>query len=135
MNFFIHVVRCCRSLNFSGNCLGAVNSGGQAANLGDGQGNSASLPLPSLVSLHSLLTVIDTLLFDSGRNSAATQLDEIRFNFGDIYFGTCRETFEGGNHFRYWKQNTTGAIFMACVAIFSSPLLSELLGVWRSCRA
>lgn len=37
----------------------------------------------------------------------------MRYNFGDIYFGTCRETFEGGNHFRYWTQEKTGAVFMA----------------------
>lgn len=30
------------SLNFSGNCLGAVNSGGQEANLGDGEGVGAA---------------------------------------------------------------------------------------------
>lgn len=37
----------------------------------------------------------------------------MRFNFGDAYVGTCRETVEGGNHFRYWVQKTTGAVFMA----------------------
>jgi hypothetical protein len=42
----------------------------------------------------------------------------IRYNYGDPYIGTCKETVEGGNHFRYWIQNgkaaDSGAIFMAC---------------------
>lgn len=43
----------------------------------------------------------------------ATQINMLRWNFGDPWIGTCRETFEGGLHFRYWKQNTTGAMFLA----------------------
>ncbi|KAL7410455.1 hypothetical protein BDY24DRAFT_399883 [Mrakia frigida] len=69
-------------LDFSDSCLGLVATGGQKANLGDGQG-------------------------------ITNQTDELRFNFGDIYFGTCTETFNGGNHFRYWTQKTSGAIFIA----------------------
>ncbi|OAX33698.1 hypothetical protein K503DRAFT_851841 [Rhizopogon vinicolor AM-OR11-026] len=41
----------------------------------------------------------------------------IRWDYGDATLGTCQETVEGGNHFRYWKQNgptaDSGAIFMA----------------------
>ncbi|CED82398.1 hypothetical protein [Phaffia rhodozyma] len=70
------------SLNFSGNCLNIISTGGQYANLGDGK-------------------------------DVVIQTAEIRYNFGDAIFGTCRETFQGGNHFRYWTQATTGAIFMA----------------------
>jgi hypothetical protein len=42
----------------------------------------------------------------------------MRYNYGDPYLGTCKETVQGGNHFRYWIQNgknaNSGAIFMAC---------------------
>lgn len=41
------------------------------------------------------------------------QTAELRYNFGDYYFGTCRETINGGNHIRYWTQKTTGAYFIA----------------------
>lgn len=41
----------------------------------------------------------------------------IRWDYGDANLGTCQETVEGGNHFRYWIQNgqsaDSGAIFMA----------------------
>jgi hypothetical protein len=47
-----------------------------------------------------------------------------RWTFGDDYIGTCIQTFDGGMHFRYFKQNTThedeadgtGAIFLAVSA-------------------
>jgi hypothetical protein len=42
-----------------------------------------------------------------------TQDAELRWDFGDPYIGSCRETFDGGLHLRYWIQNTTGAYFMA----------------------
>lgn len=31
----------------------------------------------------------------------------LRWNYGDIYIGTCMETFNGGLHARYWPQNST----------------------------
>jgi len=31
----------------------------------------------------------------------------IRENFGDTALGTCRETIEGGEHYRVWRQNGT----------------------------
>lgn len=41
----------------------------------------------------------------------------MRFNYYSPYVGTCKETFNGGNHFRWWVQNGTeansSAIFMA----------------------
>jgi hypothetical protein len=45
--------------------------------------------------------------------SNVTEVEELRWNFGDPYIGTCRETFDGGLHLRYWIQNNTGAYFMA----------------------
>ena len=41
----------------------------------------------------------------------------IRYDYGDPSLGTCQETIQGGNHFRYWVQNgpqrNTSAVFMA----------------------
>ncbi|PFH51248.1 hypothetical protein AMATHDRAFT_3242 [Amanita thiersii Skay4041] len=41
----------------------------------------------------------------------------IRWNYGDPQLGSCKETVQGGNHFRYWIQDghaaNSGAIFMA----------------------
>ncbi|KAF8260263.1 hypothetical protein EI94DRAFT_918191 [Lactarius quietus] len=41
----------------------------------------------------------------------------IRWDYGDPTLGTCKETVEGGNHFRYWTQTgsgaDSGAVFMA----------------------
>lgn len=36
-----------------------------------------------------------------------TELEVLRWNYGDIYIGTCKETFNGGLHLRYWRQNNT----------------------------
>jgi len=50
-------------------------------------------------------------------NGTKNQTDVLRWNYGDPTLGTCKETVEGGNHFRYWVQNgksgDSGAIFMA----------------------
>ena len=43
----------------------------------------------------------------------ASQIQELRWDYGNPYIGTCEETFEGGLHLRYWIQNSTGAIFIA----------------------
>jgi hypothetical protein len=41
----------------------------------------------------------------------------IRYDYGDPSLGTCQETIQGGNHFRYWVQNgsqrNSSAVFMA----------------------
>lgn len=37
----------------------------------------------------------------------------LRWNYGNPYLGTCRESLEGGLHLRYWQQATTGAYFLA----------------------
>lgn len=29
----------------------------------------------------------------------------IRWNYGDPELGSCKETVDGGSHFRYWVQN------------------------------
>ena len=30
---------------------------------------------------------------------------EMRWDYGDPQFGTCKESIQGGDHFRYWPQN------------------------------
>jgi len=42
-----------------------------------------------------------------------TQIQLLRWDYGNPYIGTCQETFDGGLHIRYWVQNNTGAYFMA----------------------
>ncbi|KAF8322093.1 hypothetical protein DL93DRAFT_2205069 [Clavulina sp. PMI_390] len=87
-----------RSIYFSTECLGIHIGGPQTANLGDGLG---------------------------WQNQTA----ELRFDFESAYLGTCLESLVGcrmahmqlpatavalgGNHFRFWKQVTTGAYFLA----------------------
>ena len=109
------------AMDFSESCLGLAATGGQKANLGDGQGvcefnkstsRGEDLGDPLAGSKLTLCRVCCLLSPHS-----VNQTDELRYNFGDIYFGTCRETFEGGNHFRYWTQKTTGAVFMASVLL------------------
>jgi len=52
---------------------------------------------------------------------------EFRWNYGDPELGACKETVEGGDHFRYWMQNgpqgNSGAIFMA--VSYELPLVDE----------
>lgn len=51
----------------------------------------------------------------------------IRWDYGDPQLGTCRETIEGGAHFRYWVQNgpdaPSGAIFVA--ASYELPIAQQ----------
>ncbi|KZV73206.1 hypothetical protein PENSPDRAFT_551212, partial [Peniophora sp. CONT] len=50
-------------------------------------------------------------------NGALNESAVIRYDYGDPVLGTCKESIQGGNHFRYWIQNgdkaNTGAVFMA----------------------
>ncbi|RDB14758.1 hypothetical protein Hypma_016392 [Hypsizygus marmoreus] len=50
-------------------------------------------------------------------NGYQNETSTIRWNYGDPALGSCKETIQGGNHFRYWVQNgplaNSGAIFMA----------------------
>lgn len=76
------------SVNFGVSCLGNAGGGNQYANLGDGAGNVSQGT-------------------GNGDNGV------LRWNYYDPYLGTCRETFEGGNHFRWWKQEGSNAYFLA----------------------
>ena len=55
----------------------------------------------------------------------------IRWTYGNVELGTCQETLEGGNHFRYWIQNgpnaNSGAIFMA--VSYEMPIASTCLAI------
>ncbi|KAN0066535.1 hypothetical protein ACQY0O_000629 [Thecaphora frezii] len=50
-------------------------------------------------------------------NGSRNQTNIMRYNYGQGDGGTCGESLNGGNHFRYWIQNgtaaNTGAIFIA----------------------
>lgn len=51
----------------------------------------------------------------------------IRYNYGDPALGTCLESIQGGNHFRYWLQDgpkgNTGAVFLA--TSYEKPLVEN----------
>ncbi|KAF9783305.1 hypothetical protein BJ322DRAFT_145059 [Thelephora terrestris] len=50
-------------------------------------------------------------------NGPKNETAVIRYDYGDPSLGTCQETIQGGNHFRYWVQNgpqrNSSAVFMA----------------------
>ena len=84
------------SFGFSGECLGQHSGTHQAANLGDGNDYSMSLP-----SFSDACSSHVTCLLE---NETAV----IRWNYGDAQLGACQETIQGGNHFRYWTQDGSG---------------------------
>lgn len=85
-------LRYATSINFGVSCLGNVNGSEQYANLGDGFG-----------------------IRSQGNYGGGNGV--LRWNYGDPTFGTCKESIEGDNHFRWFLQNGTdaftGAIFIA----------------------
>nr|VWO96323.1 Acetolactate synthase (EC [Ganoderma boninense] len=54
-------------------------------------------------------------------NGQLNETSELRWDYGDPNLGTCKETIDGGNHFRYWIQDGpsgnrayfSGAFFLA----------------------
>ncbi|THU83910.1 hypothetical protein K435DRAFT_971386 [Dendrothele bispora CBS 962.96] len=60
-------------------------------------------------------------------NGAKNETAVIRFDYGQPQLGTCQETINGGNHFRYWVQDgddaNSGAIFMA--VSYEMPIARE----------
>ncbi|KAG9316030.1 hypothetical protein JVU11DRAFT_3692 [Chiua virens] len=94
---------------------------------------SSSAVLQNTVDNGGLINYFESIGFSteclgqhSGDNQAANlgdgngylnQTAVIRWDYGDAQIGTCEETLDGGNHFRYWIQNgpseNTGAVFMA----------------------
>lgn len=51
----------------------------------------------------------------------------LRWNYGDTTFGTCKESIEGDNHFRWFLQNGTSA-FTGAIFIAASMEESAALG-------
>ena len=104
------------SLGFAGECLGQHQGSDQGANLGDGNGYR------KMNSIFSLVLPYLILLFISVNETAV-----MRWAYGDPVLGTCTETIQGGNHFRYWIQDgserNSGAIFMALS--YEEPLSAE----------
>jgi hypothetical protein len=86
-----------RSFGFAGECLGQHSGSDQEANLGDGHGFRTSTS-PFIAPLHTHLPLFQV-------NETAV----IRYDYGDPTLGTCKETVEGGNHFRYWTQSGSSA--------------------------
>jgi hypothetical protein len=107
LNYFL-------SLEFSTECLGQRSESLQKANLGDGNGYGRTL-----LNIYSTVFLIIYLVPSTVNETAI-----IRYNYGDAQLGACKETIQGGNHFRYWIQNgpqgNSGAIFMA--ASYELPL-------------
>jgi hypothetical protein len=87
-----------RSFGFAGECLGQHSGSDQEANLGDGHGYRASTVLSS-----SPLYILIFLSFQVNETAV------IRYDYGDPTLGTCKETVQGGNHFRYWIQSGSSA--------------------------
>ena len=56
----------------------------------------------------------------------------IRWNYGDPSLGACKETIEGGNHFRYWVQNGKSANRCAPSVTF---LMGTLIILWSNSGA
>jgi hypothetical protein len=79
--------------------------------LGDGYTDSSSAGLGEECLGQHLGSLQEANLGDGQGN--VTEVEELRWNYGDPYLGTCKETFDGGLHLRYWIQNNTGAYFMA----------------------
>ena len=73
-----------KSLGFSQECLGQHGGGLFTGNLGDGAGDQ-------------------------------NQVKELREAFGVTFLGlgTCLQSLVGGNHLRYWRQKSSGALFVA----------------------
>lgn len=85
-----------RSFGFSAECLGQHAGAPQTADLGDGNGSGQSSPRgPTRIWL-----IITNIVL-----SSVNETGVIRLNYGDAQLGACKETIQGGNHFRYWIQN------------------------------
>ncbi|KAK0552697.1 hypothetical protein OC845_001599 [Tilletia horrida] len=82
-------LRWATSVNMGVSCLGQTNGSAQLANLGDGRGNVTQ------------------------GNDGTGANGVLRWNYGDPYLGTCRESVIGGNHLRWFPQAKTGAYFLA----------------------
>lgn len=92
-----HEVAEFRSFGFSSECLGQHSGDAQAANLGDGRGYGELYPVLACGLVPDLCPL------------AVNESAVIRWDYGDPALGTCTETIQGGNHFRYWVQDGKSA--------------------------
>lgn len=89
-----------RSFGFSDECLGQHAGSDQAVNLGDGNGYRMPFWIAS--------DFLGANHLDC-RHWTVNETAVIRWNYGDAALGSCKETIEGGNHFRYWVQDGSSA--------------------------
>lgn len=63
-------------------------------------------------------TVSQPYSHSHSRRFSENETAVIRWDYGNPTFGTCQETIQGGNHFRYWVQDGKDAdrceIFRSC---------------------
>ncbi|KAE8223978.1 hypothetical protein CF319_g3063 [Tilletia indica] len=91
-------LRWATSVNLGVSCLGQTNGSAQLANLGDNKGNVTQ------------------------GNDGTGNNGVLRWNYGDPFIGTCKESVIGGNHLRWWPQAKTGAYFLAVSVELSAKL-------------
>jgi hypothetical protein len=56
-----------------------------------------------------------------------TQTAVLRWDYGDQYIGSCKESFNGGLHLRYWQQNVTKAFFLAASVEMNSAANHDIV--------
>ena len=65
----------------------------------------------------------DSLIWD--HFLAVNETSELRWDYGDPNLGTCKETIDGGNHFRYWIQDgPSGNRCVIPLVLMTDPELS-----------
>ena len=112
-----------RSFGFAGECLGQHSGSDQEANLGDGHGYCASTTpfTPPPHSHFDFLKVNETAV--------------MRLDYGDPTLGTCKESVQGGNHFRYWVQSGGSAdryyLCLSSSASLENPHLFFFFSFWK----
>lgn len=105
------------SINFGVSCLGQANGTQQSANLGYGDQIQGT---------------------GDGNNGV------LRWNYYSPYIGTCKETVQGGNHFRWFKQQDSNAYFLAAsveLSLDTSHMIAQngynngrdRIGTWLRC--
>jgi hypothetical protein len=111
-----------RSIGFAAECLGQHSGGDQEANLGDGHGYRASFPILPPSVPHVIFSPYEV-------NETAV----IRLDYGNPTLGTCEETVEGGNHFRYWTQTGSEADRCGLLALTDDIAFSLLSMIVAPC--
>lgn len=93
---FAHPLAIFSSFGFSAECLGQHSGSDQTGNLGDGNGWRRFFSQKNIFVADSHVILV---------NETAV----VRWNYGDAQLGACKETIQGGNHFRYWVQDGKNA--------------------------